>query len=476
MIVEVTTALHFKKSLENDFKKISNIVRVERDYLFGLMISADLVYDLSSLSDNPKDFKADHILRNLYQISDLQKRIISDVSKENLVLNIQNQISQLQKFAPQQRSPKRIRELKSEMVKSVNVFSKDLHVGIFRLTNQRNKMINDYNKKSDFSAWLLLAIGLAGFAIVCIGSGGFLAGLVRSFSRMEKHAKQISEGNYGERLEIDRDDEIGRLVSSINTMASSLEERENQVAESRRRLLQQEKMFTIGIFAAGIAHEIGNPIQAISALASHVADNLEVEKDNENKNDNLECIGMIIEQTERLDKVIREVREFNYSGAIEKRHSDLNGVVLSTMRMMRYDHRFREIEVSTELADDLVPIYVVPDHITQILMNLLINSADAIDNHSGRIVVRTMRDQGFVELSVSDNGCGMSQESLGRAREPFFTTKKIGKGTGLGLAVCQQIAEEHNGELKIKSVENNGSIISIRLPEAVDEGLLGEGI
>lgn len=464
LIVEVATAFWFKESLTKEFDQISRFGMAERNLQFGLMISADLVYDLSSQRDELTKSQADKILRNLYQIVELKKRGAGLVSDEKSAIAIRNSITELNSFKEWPVGKSHLKAFNHDLVKAVNSFSKKIHVDIFRLNNKRSIMVNNYKEKGDIYAFILIGIGLLGFIIICTTSVIFISHLVRSLEKLEKRAKDITEGNYGAPLETDRGDEIGRVIGSVNAMAKSLEHWEGEVAEWRRRLLQQEKMFTIGTFAAGIVHEVGNPIQAIAALSSQVVESLGSDASKQNVEKNIERIAIIVEQTDRLEKVVREVREVTYTGNPEKVKSDVNGVIHNTMRLMRYDHRFRKIKVSTDLEDDLPDTFWVPDHFTQLLMNLLINAADAIDDGNGHIIVSSSLANNKIRLSVSDNGCGMSGQDLARASEPFYTTKMHGKGTGLGLAVCKQIVEEHGGELEIISSLGSGATITASIP------------
>jgi len=175
-------------------------------------------------------------------------------------------------------------------------------------------------------------------------------------------------------------------------------------------------------------------------------------------------LALMAEQIERLGTVIREVRGFAYTGPTEPELTDVNAAATTATRLIRFDKRFANVDVVEDLSSQVPAIIAVSDHLVQVLINLLINSGDAMEDRPGEVVVSTRFEDDRVVIRVSDDGRGMDDEALGRAFEPFFTTKGKHNGTGLGLAVCKQIIEDHNGDIAISSRDGGGTTVRVSLP------------
>ena len=173
----------------------------------------------------------------------------------------------------------------------------------------------------------------------------------------------------------------------------------------------------------------------------------------------------------RLSAITREISEFAAPQPVERLLLDLNGLVRTTAGLMSYDKRMQKVNLKLELDSQLPAIYGVADQLTQVIMNLLINAADAVDAAQQRapgiilhpeIVLHSVVSDGHVRLSVSDNGCGMSRDTLNRAFEAFYTTKS--RGTGLGLSLCYSIITGHGGSIEIDSTLGTGTRVHVTLP------------
>ncbi|MBF0309384.1 MAG: PAS domain S-box protein [Magnetococcales bacterium] len=251
-----------------------------------------------------------------------------------------------------------------------------------------------------------------------------------------------------------------------------ISERKKSLADletARRKAFQQEKMAAVGTLAAGIVHEIGNPIAAISGLVEALLDNLPDTPDQETPREHLRLIE---QQIERLLSITREVSEFSQPQTDTRQLVDLNGLITSTLRIMRFDKRVRHrVECRSDLDFDLPAVNASADQLRQVLINLIINAADALSSAQVeqpciRVVSRKQGDSVWVE--VEDNGPGMDEYTRHHAFDAFFTTKPVGKGTGLGLSLCFNIITEHSGEMAIDSTPGQGTRVGFRLP--VDAG------
>jgi len=227
-------------------------------------------------------------------------------------------------------------------------------------------------------------------------------------------------------------------------------------------------MAAIGQLAAGILHEVGNPIAAIAGAASALKTINEQPSSTSTIDDTVSNnIDVIDEQATRLGKIIREIADFASPKPRERELLDLNGLLRSTTRVLTYDRRFRSIELDLDLDKNLPAIVGVADQLTQVFMNLLINAMDSCSSVNGekeRILLKSQLDGDRVHIYVQDNGHGMSKETLERIMEPFFTTKEVGKGSGLGLSLCETIILAHGGALDFESEEGKGATVHVFLP------------
>jgi PAS domain S-box-containing protein len=257
---------------------------------------------------------------------------------------------------------------------------------------------------------------------------------------------------------------------------------ERLLEQTRQQYHHQEKMAAIGQLAAGILHEVGNPIAAIAGAAHDMRLTEESVMDKE-RGCGLDSVvqrnlSLIEEQTQRLAKITRDIADFASPRPRERELTDINGLIRSTTRLLGYDRRFRGIALRQELDTRLPAVEAVPDQITQVLMNLLINAMDAVTAVSRQepeiVVVSRLTDQG-VAIEVKDNGPGMDAGTLDHVFEPFFTTKEPGKGTGLGLSLCDSIVTAHRGSLRMDSKPGKGTSVTVVLPAVpLQEAGVGE--
>lgn len=275
------------------------------------------------------------------------------------------------------------------------------------------------------------------------------------------------------------------------TLIQEKKEMERQLKESQARIIQQEKMASIGQLAAGVAHEINNPIGYISSnintllkyvdkLAQFIESQtqaIETCADDATRasieelrrqikldyviKDLRALIAESLEGAERVSKIVQDLKSFSRSEADEAVRCNLNECIRSTINVVRNEIKY-VAELDLQLGD-IPPVLCRPQQISQVVMNLLVNAAHSI-SANGVISVSTSKADDAVEISVSDTGCGIPPENLEKIFEPFFTTKEAGKGTGLGLAISCDIVRKHGGELLVRSEVGRGTTFTVRLP------------
>jgi signal transduction histidine kinase len=303
----------------------------------------------------------------------------------------------------------------------------------------------------------------------------FFTRLARDINRLQDRAAAIVSGYDGAPLRNARRDEVGGLIDAVNRMQVDLRQAERRMELVRQQRFHQEKMAAVGSLASAIGHEVSNPIAAISGVAQFIADESSADRRPESRKIN-EFATQILKQTERIAHIMRQLTTLTSPRSPEPELLDLNALVRSTAGFIRYDKRFRGIEFEEALEHDLPAVTAVADHVTQVLVNLLINAADAFDPNEAaarRIAISTRVADGQIVLSVADNGRGMTPEVLARAFDESFTTKPAGQGRGIGLFVCKSLVEKGGGRIDLESAPGVGTTATVRLP--LDPGATGAG-
>lgn len=235
---------------------------------------------------------------------------------------------------------------------------------------------------------------------------------------------------------------------------------EQDVTEKRRLeniLAQSEKLAAVGQLAAGIAHEINNPLTAIIANAQLL------QRDLSEDSDLRESVDLIARAGARATQVVRNLLDFARRDQFEPQHIDVNENIRQALALVQHELRAREIILEFQPGERLPLVLASRDHLLGVWLNLLVNAIDAIERE-GLIRVTTFVEAGQLRVTIADNGKGIAPEKLLRIFEPFYTTKASGRGTGLGLTVCQRIIKQHGGTIEVESVPGMGSQFSVSLP------------
>ncbi|OFW17569.1 MAG: hypothetical protein A3H97_07810 [Acidobacteria bacterium RIFCSPLOWO2_02_FULL_65_29] len=328
--------------------------------------------------------------------------------------------------------------------------------------NRQHALSENFRVVYDSITIISLVMGLIG--VVVFGSVVmlFFSRLVWDVRKLQTRALEVVSGYRGRPIDVTRHDELGSLMESVNGMQSELRERERQLEIARQQRFHNDKMAAIGSLAAAIAHEVNNPIAAITGVAEAIH-----ETQNSSACPRRGCRPeLILEQTRRISQITRQLAEMTAPYSPEPQLLDLNALVRGTCGFVRYDKRFRNIDFNLDLDPQLPAIKAIADHLTQVLMNLLINAADATEEIVDRkptINVTTAMNGEEVVLLVADNGCGMVTQTLARAFDEAFTTKPPGKGSGLGLFMCRSLIETEGGRITLDSAPGQGTQASVRL-------------
>lgn len=247
-------------------------------------------------------------------------------------------------------------------------------------------------------------------------------------------------------------DENGEILGSIAIVKDV-----TKVKELEKQIQHSDKLALIGQIAAGIAHEIGTPLNVISGNAEYIM--MEMGEDNPYK----EELETIISQAERIANLIKQLLEFARPRKANYTKANVNNEILHVIELLKHQFEKSNIKLNLKLTEDIPPVYADCSQIHQVFLNIIVNAIHAI-NENGLIEIETFARDGYVNIKFKDNGVGILPEHLDKIFEPFFTTKEAGKGTGLGLAVSKRIIDEHNGKIEVESTPGVGTTFTVKIP------------
>jgi signal transduction histidine kinase len=341
--------------------------------------------------------------------------------------------------------------------------------------------------------------------------------LVKPLKDLIRLTQKISEGDFSQTIEVTSMNEIGQLISSFNRMTERLKENRESIEnnlksielankklkQAQEELIRTEKLASIGRFAAGVAHEVGNPLGAILGYTS-ILDKGGI--DQEEKKDYLKRIE---NEIERINRIVRELLNFSRPSKFEISDIEVNSVIKNTLSLLSHQKNFKNIETQLELQPHLPMIKGDESQLSQVLINIILNAMDAMPN-GGHLKIQTenlvvgnwyedafqplfpprrkgdpmesdysqlrkpdplsallsksSKSERLVKIRISDTGMGIEQEHLENIFDPFFTTKEPNMGTGLGLSISLSIVESMGGRIRVESEVGKGSTFEIYFP------------
>lgn len=246
------------------------------------------------------------------------------------------------------------------------------------------------------------------------------------------------------------------LQENQKLLERRIDERTSELQQSQAMLVQQEKQAAFGLLAAGIAHEVGNPLAAISGLVQ-MMNRKPLEPDMH------ERLGLVDEQLRRIQRTLRELVDFSRPASRAVRLCDIQEVIESALNVAKYYKRMKGKRILTEFAPDLPRVQIVRDQMLQVFLNLILNALDATQE-GGVISITTALRDGWIDIQLRDDGHGIQESDQRRLFQPYFTTKET--GTGLGLFVCRNIVEDFRGTIELSESSPAGTAFRVRLPAA----------
>jgi two-component system NtrC family sensor kinase len=323
---------------------------------------------------------------------------------------------------------------------------------------------------------LLFYVSMTGLCVLMLTYIALTYLIVRPLDRLTRGSELLAAGSADVRVPERGAAEVVRLAAAFNEMARQLrkerealeqrlrelEHRTVELKTTQQQLIHGEKLASVGRLAAGVAHEIGNPLAAILGLVELLrAGGIEPAEASE-------FLARIQRETERIHHIIRDLLDFSRrdsDGEIPGQSSDLVQVIADAVNLVRPQKESKDVEIEVEIEKDLERVLGPQHRLTQVVLNLLLNAVDALEGR-GRVRIEARRAQAGCTLVISDDGPGLPQQVLDHLFEPFTTTKPPGKGTGLGLAVCHALVEGMGGSITAANVEGGGARFEVMLRSA----------
>jgi len=229
-----------------------------------------------------------------------------------------------------------------------------------------------------------------------------------------------------------------------------------EVRSLQEEIRRKEKLAAVGSLAAGIAHEIRNPLSSIKGLATYFGDKFaETDEDKE-------FAGVMVREVDRLNRVISELLEFARPSKLKLKQTYINELLEHSIRLVHQDAKSNNIEIALSISDDLPSALLDPDRFSQALLNLYLNGIQAMNEGGVLSVKSTLGKNGEIKIEIADTGKGIDADDVNKVFDPYFTTKS--KGTGLGLAIVHKIVEAHKGEIRIQSTPGKGTVFTLLIP------------
>ena len=364
---------------------------------------------------------------------------------------------------------------------------------------------------------VVLFIIIDSLVLIIFGSLLLSRVIVTPIKNLVNITGRIRDGHFDQNIDVTTKNEIGQLMQAFNQMAEklgenkrrledhihSLETTNKRLKRAQEELLISEKLASIGRLAAGVAHEVGNPLGAILGYTKILQEGMD------SRDEELSYLRRIEKEIDRINHIVRGLLDFSRPTKFEIQELNVNTTIENTISLLSHQKLFKQIETKLDLEENLPPIKADESQFQQVLINLFLNAADAMP-HGGTLSVRTEETEvrgnmegeletifprrrksdpeksdyshlrkfkslpliydkysegdRLVRINISDTGCGIKKGDLQKIFDPFFTTKPPDKGTGLGLSISMRIIEFFNGEIKVESQVGRGSTFTILLP------------
>ena len=328
-----------------------------------------------------------------------------------------------------------------------------LRIG-FSLESLQNRLFERYLVKR-YKEMILISVGLIALNFIIVYA--LILNIIKPILKLTDDLREVSRGNLSIRSTISHRDEIGFLSQAFNSMMDSLNQARKELERTHAHMVQTEKMAAMGKLAAGLAHEINNPLGGVLTCLETLRQNFH---DDEVRTKYLDLIHSGLE---RIRRTVKQLLNFGKQRNFQLEPTDINALMNRTLEVTSHHLSSNNISLHRDLDEGLSKIMVDPHQLLQVFVNLILNAIAAMPE-GGDLWIKTGQENGRVRVAIRDNGCGIPGENLDRIFDPFFSTKEPGQGTGLGLSVSYGIIHDHGGKIEVESEKGMGSEFTILLP------------
>lgn len=337
------------------------------------------------------------------------------------------------------------------------------------ITREQARLYGEAQHTFRTSLWIVFSIGIGGVLLLCSFLRFFYRWVFHPIRDLELGAARVAQGDFEHRIDVHSGDEMEDLADGFNDMTGRLREMyrdlARQVNERSRQLVRSERLASVGFLAAGVAHEINNPLASIAFCSEALEGRMEnvLAKSPEHGDVVRKYLRMIQQEAFRCKDITQKLLEFSRGGERRREPTDLSDLIQGVLDMARHLPNCKGKTIHFEPAGKLVAS-VNGQEIKSVVLNLVVNALDSMDE-TGTLDIALAQRDGMAEIVFTDTGCGMTAEVLENIFEPFFTRSRTGKGTGLGLSISHRVISQHGGEIEAASVgPGHGSAFTVRLP------------
>lgn len=364
---------------------------------------------------------------------------------------------------------------------SLTFEANDLYSEIY---SQMEIIFGESRRNYQVSFWIIFPASIFGLLLMAGLMRSFYAWVFNPIRDLENGVNRVANGDFEHRIDVNSGDEMEDLGKAFNEMIQRLQDLYSdlarQVNERSRQLVRSERLASVGFLAAGVAHEINNPLASIAfcseALEARLGEmlRLTVGRSSEEKEVFSKYLKMIQEEAFRCKSITERLLAFSRTGDRKRESTDLATIIQAVLDITQHLQNSRGKHISFEKMVDRngngkIVAPVNSEEIKSVVLNLVVNALDSMEG-GGHLTIQLLQRDGMAEIRFHDTGCGMTQEVLENIFEPFFTRSRTGKGTGLGLTISHRIINQHGGEIEAMSDgPNQGSTFVVRLPLQVVE-------
>jgi two-component system NtrC family sensor kinase len=309
--------------------------------------------------------------------------------------------------------------------------------------------------------WINLGITVLGIILAFFISLRMGNTIIKRIRILKKGTEAIASGNLDYRLSPDKISRFDLLDEAFNDMSKSLKDRDERLQKAHEQLTRSEKLAALGEMAAGVAHEINNPLGGILLYSNLVLEDI---AENGTARENMQ---KIIQQTNRCKNIVQGLLDFARAPTGEMLPLQINDIVRVALNLVKDQSMFHGIEVETRFTENLGEVIGDPSRLEEVFLNLFINAADAMKEKGGKLKITTAAADNRVRVIITDTGKGIDRAHLPHIFEPFYTTKDPGQGTGLGLSIAYGVIKRHNGFIEAESAPGKGATFIVSLPSSM---------